>query len=43
MARAPHAKFELRVSEYGPGNWNEGTGSEFNKIRKWGDRSFQDP
>jgi hypothetical protein len=37
--------FARRVMDekYGPGNWNEGTGSEFNKIRKWGDRSFQDP
>jgi hypothetical protein len=29
--------------KYGAGSWKEGVGSEFNKIRKWGDRAFQDP
>jgi len=33
-----------RVDEkYGPNNWKEGPGTEFNKIRKWGDRAFEDP
>jgi RHS repeat-associated protein len=29
--------------KYGPGNYPKGPGSEFNKIKKWGDRSFIDP
>ncbi|MFC6011793.1 hypothetical protein [Nocardia lasii] len=34
----------LMDEQYGPGNW-EGTGpkTEFNKIKKYGDRSWQDP
>ncbi|WP_410876356.1 hypothetical protein [Nocardia sp. A7] len=34
----------LMDEQYGPGNW-EGTGpkSEFNKIKKYGDRAWQDP
>ena len=32
----------LMDEKYGKGNWNEtGPGSEFNKIKKWGDRSFE--
>jgi integrase/recombinase XerD len=29
--------------KYGPGNYPTGPGSEFNKIKKWGDRAFVDP
>jgi RHS repeat-associated protein len=37
-------KFAERLMDdrYGPGNWKSGPGSEFNKIRKWGDRAFED-
>ncbi|MEL6339150.1 MAG: RHS repeat-associated core domain-containing protein [Myxococcota bacterium] len=31
----------LLDGKYGPGNWKRGPGSEFNKIKKWGDRSFE--
>lgn len=27
----------------GKGNYDKGPGSEFNKVKKWGDRSFVDP
>nr|WP_253203981.1 RHS repeat-associated core domain-containing protein [Methylosinus sp. KRF6] len=33
----------LMDDEYGPGNWEKGTGYEYNKIQKWGDRSFRIP
>ena len=38
-------KFAKRVldEKYGPGNYPTGPGSEYNKIKKWGDRSFEDP
>lgn len=31
----------LLDDEYGSGNYDTGPGSEFNKIKKWGDRSFE--
>ncbi len=31
----------LLDEKYGKGNYDKGPGSEFNKIRKWGDRAFQ--
>ena len=31
----------LLDDKYGPGNYPTGPGSEFNKIRKWGDRAFE--
>ena len=31
----------LLDDEYGSGNYDKGPGSEFNKIKKWGDRSFE--
>jgi hypothetical protein len=31
----------LLDEKYGPGNYPQGPGSEFSKIRKWGDRSFE--
>lgn len=27
--------------KYGKGNYPKGPGTEYNKIRKWGDRAFQ--
>jgi hypothetical protein len=33
----------LLDKKYGEGNYGKGPGSEFNKIQKWGDRSFEDP
>lgn len=38
-------KFADRLlgDKYGKGNFPKGPGSEHNRIRKWGDRSFQDP
>jgi len=30
----------LLNEKYGPGNYKKGSSSDFNKIRKWGDRSF---
>lgn len=33
----------LLDNKYGPGNYPQGARSEFSKIQKWGDRSFQDP
>lgn len=34
----------LLNDKYGPGNWKKkGPKTEFNKIKKWGDRSFIDP
>jgi RHS repeat-associated protein len=33
----------LLDEKYGPGEYQKGPGSEFNKIQKWGDRAFQDP
>jgi RHS repeat-associated protein len=38
-------EFAKRLCEqkYGKGNYDKGPGSDFNKIKKWGDRSFQDP
>lgn len=34
----------LLDSKYGPGNWKDtGPGSEFSKIKKWGDRGFVNP
>ncbi len=33
----------LLNQKYGVGNWRKGAGSEFNKIRKYGDRAFTDP
>jgi hypothetical protein len=29
--------------QYGPGKWEVGPTSEFNKIKKFGDRGFMDP
>jgi hypothetical protein len=29
--------------KYGSGNYPKGPGSEFNMIKKWGDRAFQSP
>jgi len=29
--------------KFGEGNYDKGPGSDFNKIKKWGDRSFEDP
>jgi len=36
-------KFADRLlgQKYGPGNYPKGPGSEHNKIKKWGDRSFK--
>ncbi|WP_437724312.1 DNRLRE domain-containing protein [Sorangium sp. So ce861] len=31
----------LLNEKYGPGNYDKGPGSEFNQIRKWGDRAFE--
>jgi RHS repeat-associated protein len=31
----------LLDEKYGQGNWTKGGGSEFSKIQKWGDRSFE--
>jgi hypothetical protein len=38
-------KFAKRIldEKYGPGNWREGPGTEYNKLRKWGNEAFQDP
>jgi RHS repeat-associated protein len=33
----------LLDEKYGPGKYDSGPGSEFNKVRKWGDRAFVDP
>ncbi|MWK59987.1 RHS repeat protein, partial [Pseudomonas otitidis] len=33
----------LMDKKYGEGNWSDGPGSEYNQIKKWGDRSFIDP
>ncbi len=30
----------LLDKKYGPGHYKKGTDSEFNKIKKWGDRSW---
>ena len=32
---------QLLDQKYGPGNYRVGPHSEFNKIRKWGDRAFE--
>jgi RHS repeat-associated protein len=34
---------ELLDQKYGPGNWKDGPSSEFNILKKFGDRGFQDP
>lgn len=31
----------LMDSKYGSGNYDKGPGSEYNQIRKWGDRGFE--
>ncbi|WP_059171344.1 polymorphic toxin-type HINT domain-containing protein [Bacillus sp. FJAT-27445] len=31
----------LMDDKYGPGNYKTGPDSEFNKIKKWGDRAFE--
>jgi hypothetical protein len=31
----------LLDGKYGPGNYPTGPGSEFSKIKKWGDRAFE--
>ena len=31
----------LMDKKYGKGNWKEGSNSEYNKLRKWGDRGFE--
>jgi hypothetical protein len=31
----------LLDEKYGRGNYPTGPGSEFNKIKKWGDRAFE--
>jgi hypothetical protein len=31
----------LLDAKYGKGNYPDGPGSEFNKIKKWGDRAFE--
>ena len=38
-------KFAERLldNKYGKGNYDKGPNTEFNKIRKWGDRAFVDP
>ena len=33
----------LLDEKYGQGNWKKGAGTEFNQIRKYGDRGFMDP
>lgn len=33
----------LLDGKYGEGNYETGPNSEYNKIKKWGDRSFVDP
>jgi RHS repeat-associated protein len=33
----------LLDEKYGPGKYNTGPGSEFNEIKKWGDRAFRCP
>jgi RHS repeat-associated protein len=33
----------LLDERYGPGNWEKGQSTEFNRIQKWGDRSFRVP
>lgn len=32
---------EFCDERYGPGNYDKGPGSEYNKIKKWGDRGFE--
>ncbi|WP_272681145.1 hypothetical protein [Providencia sp. PROV129] len=38
-------KFAERLldAKYGKGNYSKGAKSEFNQIKKWGDRAFVDP
>ncbi|WP_157365581.1 hypothetical protein [Zooshikella ganghwensis] len=38
-------KFADRLlnDKYGPNNYPKGPNTEHNKIKKWGDRSFQNP
>ena len=31
----------LLDDKYGEGNWKKGTNTEYSKIQKWGDRSFE--
>ena len=33
----------LMDEKYGPGNWKKGPSSEYDQIRKYGDRGFMDP
>ncbi len=33
----------LLDEKYGAGNYRKGPGSEYNQLRKWGDRGFQNP
>lgn len=33
----------LLDDKYGGGNYRKGPGTEFNRIRKWADRAFEDP
>jgi hypothetical protein len=33
----------LLDEKYGTGNWKKGPGTEYNKIRKWGDSAFREP
>jgi hypothetical protein len=28
---------------YGPGNWEQTRGREYNQLKKFGDRNFRDP
>ncbi len=31
----------LLDGKYGPGNYPTGPGSEFNRLKQWGDRAFE--
>jgi hypothetical protein len=31
------------AERYGDGNYPTGPGSEYNKLKKWGDRGFRNP
>ncbi|HTA93284.1 MAG TPA: hypothetical protein VK745_27090, partial [Polyangiaceae bacterium] len=33
----------LLDEKYGPNNYPKGPGSEFNQVKKWGDRGFRNP
>ena len=42
MAQTNGARAKRLLNDkYGAGNYPTGPGSEFNKIKKWGDRAFE--